>query len=39
MLSYLETESCQEKQSCKCFHFFLFGEIFSEILKNELVYV
>ena len=39
MLSYQETESCQEKQSCKCFHFFLFGGNFSEILEGELVYV
>ena len=39
MLSYQETESCQEKQSCEDNHFFLFGEKFSEILEDELVYV
>jgi hypothetical protein len=37
MLSYQETESCQEKQSCECFHFLVFGANFSEILEEELV--
>jgi len=39
MQSYQETESCQKKQNCECFHFFLFGEHFSEIMEDEIVYV
>jgi hypothetical protein len=38
MPSYQETESCQEKQCCECFHVFPFDENFSEILEDELVY-
>jgi hypothetical protein len=37
MLSYQETESCQKKQSCEYFHFFLFGKKLSEILEDDLV--
>ena len=39
MPSYKKAESCQEKQSCECFHFFFSGENLSEILEDELVYV
>jgi len=39
MLSYQETESCQKKQTCECFHFCLCRKIMSEILEDELVYV
>jgi len=38
MLSYQETESCLEKESCECLHS-LFGENFLDVLEDKLVYV